>query len=62
MSDTGDRRDNFPENKTEFSRFNKAGAANSNKLSQGEWRSNVAQGIKRFIQGVRHRKTFPRAK
>jgi hypothetical protein len=61
MSDTGDRHDNFPENKTEFSKFNKEHSGNTSKFG-GDWKNQVTQGIRRSVVAVRNRKIFPRAK
>lgn len=62
MSDTGERHDNFPENRSEFGRYNKEHVENSKKLGIGEWRNKIAQSAKRSIVAVRNRKIFPRSK
>ncbi len=58
----GDRADHFPENKSEFNRFEREHQENSKKWKIGEWRNNVIQGAKRALVAVRNRKTFPAGK
>lgn len=61
MSDTGDRHDNFPENKTEFKRFEKDERFQRS-INNRDWKNSMASSVGRSLKAVRNWKIFPRSK